>query len=170
MNSIKENEYHRFYKTYINRADTSKSVVENLQSSFDEALTFFKRIPSEKHLYSYAEGKWTLKELLEHIIDAERIFTTRALRFARKDKTDLPGFEENIYVANANSNKRDFNELVEEFSAVRKSTLLMFANFSEDVLLHIGTIDGNEITVRAIGYVNSGHLLHHINIIKERYF
>lgn len=169
MESIKEDEYNRFYKTYIDLADTSKSVVENLQSSFNEALIFFKGLPEEKYLYSYAEGKWTLKELLEHIIDAERIFMYRALRFARKDKTDLPGFEENNYVKNANSNTRDFNELIEEFSMVRKSTAVMFANFSEEVLLQVGTIDGNEITVRAIGYVNSGHLKHHINIIKERY-
>ncbi len=170
MDSIKENEYNRFYKTYIDRADTSKSVVVNLQESFNEALAFFKDVPNEKQLYSYAEGKWTIKELLEHLIDAERIFNSRALRFARKDKTDLPSFEENSYVVNANSNARDYNELVEEFSSVRKSTLFMFANFSEEVLLHVGTVDGNEITVRAIGYVNSGHLLHHISIIKERYF
>ncbi len=169
MDSIKENEYNRFYKTYIDRADTTKSVVENLQESFNEALTFFESLPEDKYLYCYAEGKWTIKELLEHIIDAERIFNTRALRFARKDKTDLPGFEENSYVKNANSNTRDFKELIEEFNVVRKSTLFMFANFSEDILLQVGTIDGNEITVRAIGYVNSGHLLHHINIIKERY-
>jgi len=169
MESIKENEYNKFYKTYIDLADTSKSVVENLQSSFNDALAFFKNLPEEKQLYRYAEGKWTLKELLEHLIDAERIFNTRALRIARKDKTDLPGFEENSYVANANSNVRDFNELIEEFSTVRKSTLFMFANFSEKVLLQVGTIDGNEITVRAIGYVNSGHLMHHIYIIKERY-
>ncbi|HBK70555.1 MAG TPA: damage-inducible protein DinB [Flavobacteriaceae bacterium] len=169
MAKIKENEYHRFYKTYIDKADTSKSVVENLQESFEDALTFFKDIPEEKHLYRYAEDKWSIKELLEHIIDAERIFAYRALRIARNDKTDLSGFEENSYVENANSDSRDYQELLEEFSYVRKSTVFLFKNFSKQVMLQVGTIDGNEITVRAIGYVNSGHLLHHINIIKERY-
>ncbi|HBS11085.1 MAG TPA: DNA damage-inducible protein DinB, partial [Flavobacteriaceae bacterium] len=110
-----------------------------------------------------------IKELLEHIIDAERIFAYRALRIARNDKTDLSGFEENSYVENANSDSRDYQELLEEFSYVRKSTVFLFKNFSKQVMLQVGTIDGNEITVRAIGYVNSGHLLHHINIIKERY-
>lgn len=164
-----ENEFYHFNKPYLDKVDISKTVVENLQDSFDEALPIFKEIPVEKHLYRYAENKWTIKELLEHIIDAERVFAYRALRIARKDTTDLPGFDENEYVANANSNTRNYERLLEELITVRKSTEILFANFNENVLLQKGTVDGKIISVRVLGYVISGHLRHHLRIIKERY-
>ncbi len=166
---IKQDEYAKFYQTYIDKADTSKSIVENLQDTIEEAITLLKEVPKEKYLYKYADDKWTIQQLIEHIIDAEKVFSYRALRFARNDTTNLPGFDENSYVANANSNTRNYQELVAELTVVRKSTIFMFANFNDQVLLRKGTIDGNEMTVRAIGYVNSGHLKHHIGVLKERY-
>ena len=169
MFDVNENEYASFNGTYIEKTDISKSVTENLRESLAEAITVFKDLPEEKQLFKYAENKWTIKELLEHIIDAERIFSYRVLRIARNDTTDLRGFDENDYVSNAKSNKRDYQELLEEFLAVRKSTEILFANFDEDILLRKGTVDGKVISVRVLGYVICGHLKHHISIIKERY-
>ena len=167
--TVNTDEYAKFYQSYIDKVDTEKTIVKNLQETFQEAMAIFKVLPEDKYLYKYAEKKWTIVQLLEHIIDAERIFSYRALRFARNDKTDLPGFEENSYVENAYSNSRDYQELLEEFVLVRKASEIMFSNFSDEVLKRTGSIDGNKISVRAIGYVNAGHLRHHLAIIKERY-
>ncbi len=160
--------YPAYFDNYIKKVEPD-SVKEAIEKYSAPLLEFFSNIPRDKQDYSYAEGKWTLKELLQHVIDAERIFAYRALRIARKDQTPLPGFDENSYNAAAKANDRSWNELVEEFTAVRKSTDLLFKSFNEEQLNASGITNESPNTVNAIGFIVLGHLIHHKNIVQERY-
>lgn len=131
--------------------------------------SYFKSIPPEKHEYRYAEGKWTVKEVLQHIIDAERIFVYRALRFARKDSIPLPGFDENMYADNSKANARNWDNLVTEFDLTRQSSELFFRSLDEEQLEANGISSGSPIYVRALGYITLGHAMHHRRILNERY-
>ena len=168
INELSKNEYSSFNATYIN-AFENLSLIEGLENGLNQLVSFMQNIPFEKLEYRYAENKWTIKDIFLHLIDAERIFAYRALRIGRGDKTALPGFEENDYVPNAMANSRTFESLIAEFQFVRNSTLCLFENFSEEQLLYLGTSSDNIISVRAIGFIISGHQNHHIRIIKERY-
>lgn len=166
---IKKDEFAPYFEKYIQLVEKEVSVVNNLKSSQKEFDVILKNISTEKQNFSYAEGKWTLKELIQHIIDTERIFCYRALCFARNDATSLPGFDQDIFVKNGNANQLDFKKLLKEMNVVRTATIYLFNSFSDESLLRVGTASGNKISVRALGYLSSGHQLHHLNIIKERY-
>lgn len=118
----------------------------------------------------YAPGKWTVKDILQHIIDTERIFSYRALRFARHDDTPLPGFEENAYANSVDTSNRTVDDLLLEFAAVRQSTLGLFLGFDEGQLNREGTASSNKISVAALGFTIVGHVIHHTNVLKERYY
>ena len=120
-----------FYHGYINKVKED-DLVSALKSSTKELFDLLKSIPTEKHDYRYAEGKWTIKEVVQHMLDGERVFTYRALRFARKDDTPLPGFDENLFAQTAKADKRNWNDLVEEFASLRKATEAMFASFDNE--------------------------------------
>lgn len=157
-----------WYHGYINKVkEDDLSAAFNNQTSF--FLKFLEEIAEAKRDYRYADGKWTVKEMLQHITDAERIFAYRALRFARKDRTPLPGFDENEYAKNALVTNRGWNNMVEEFSALRKSTELMFASFSEEELELSGIASDKPVYVLGIGFIIIGHVAHHRDIITERY-
>jgi uncharacterized damage-inducible protein DinB len=128
-----------------------------------------KDIPKKKINYAYAEGKWTLKEVLQHLVDAERVFVFRALHFSRKDGAPLPGFDENVWAITAKAPKRSWGELVEEFLALRASTEMFFNSLDEEQLLATGTANNNTAMVAGLGFVCAGHVQHHLNIIRERY-
>lgn len=164
-----ENEYSDFNATYIKAAADVENLFEELEISLHEFIRFVQDIPMDKFDYRYAEGKWTIKEIIQHLIDAERVFAYRALRISRNDKTALPGFEENDYVANTYANERHLQSLLTEMSIVRQSTLALFKSFSEEQLKRVGIASNNEISVRAIGFVIVGHQKHHQNIFKEKY-
>ncbi|MGK0413247.1 MAG: hypothetical protein ACJA1B_001449 [Polaribacter sp.] len=167
---IPKNEYAPYFEQYIELVSKDeKSIIENLVASQKEFDDLLRNLPVEKHNFSYAEGKWTLKEVIQHIIDTERIFSYRALCFARNDKTSLPGFDENSFVENAAVDLRNFEDLLAEMAVVRAGTILLYKSFSEEALLRIGVGSGNEMSVRALGYLFSGHQIHHLNIVKERY-
>lgn len=166
--SLQSNEYANFYKPYI-EALGEVVLMNELEQSLSFFIDFLKTIPYEKHEFRYAEGKWTIKDIVQHLIDAERIFAYRALRIARKDKTPLPGFEENEYVETAFANKRVMNDLIEEFITVREATISLFKTFTEEQLLQMGTASEKPVSVRAIGFITLGHQKHHEKIIKERY-
>lgn len=134
-----------------------------------KAKQLFQDITEEKSLYKYAEGKWTIKQLLQHIIDTERVFGYRALAFARKDKNTLPSFDENEYAENSNANARDWKGLIYEFSVVRQSTEYLFNSFSEEALQQIGKASSYTVNVSSLGFVIAGHLNHHLKIIQEKY-
>ena len=168
---IPENEYASYYKQYIKEVEKNeKSLIENLEDSQNVFDAILRKLPKEKQDFTYEKGKWTLKELLQHIIDTERIFCYRALCFARNDNTALPGFDQDVFVDNVDANSRDFYDLLEEMAILRKSTIILYKSFSDEALLRIGVASGNKMSVRALGYLFSGHQMHHLNVIKERYF
>jgi len=157
-----------FYHGYISKAKED-DLTAAMRNTTSELLNLLKSIPAEKRDYRYAEGKWTVKEVIQHLIDAERVFTYRALRFARKDDTPLPGFDENLFADTAKADKRNWDDLVGEFTALRKSSEAMFASFDNEQLEAEGNASGKSIQVLAIGYIVAGHVNHHCQIIKERY-
>jgi uncharacterized damage-inducible protein DinB len=167
-NQLPINEYSKFNATYI-QALENVELFEELEISLHTFIKFVQNIPLDKFDYSYAEGKWTIKEIIQHVIDTERIFAYRALRISRNDKTPLPGFEENEYAVNTDAKKRSIQDLLTEFSAVRHSNLLMFKSFSDEQLARIGTASENTISVRAIGFIIIGHQKHHQKVFEERY-
>jgi len=157
-----------FYHNYINQ------VVENdLMNAFKNQTPVFVRfmesIPADKIDYAYAKDKWTIKEVLQHIIDSERVFCYRALRFARQDPTALPGFDENLFAQNAKANKRVWSDLLEEFKSVRKATEWLYGSFDQGQLDASGISNNHSNYVLAFGYISVGHSLHHMKVIKERY-
>ncbi len=165
---LQSTEYALYYKPYI-EALGDVELLSELQFSLKRFLDFLKSIPQEKYEYRYAEGKWTIKDIVQHLIDAERIFAYRALRIARKDQTSLPGFDENNYVNAAQANSRDFAELLEEFELVRKTTSILFKTFTQEQLTQLGIASEKSVSVRAIGFICIGHQSHHEKIIRERY-
>lgn len=167
-NQLPRNEYSSFNATYINAVDNIE-LIEELEISLHDFIKFVQNIPMDKFDYRYAEGKWTIKDIIQHVIDAERIFCYRALRVSRNDKTPLPGFEENSYVENTEANNRSIQDLLSEFSAVRQSNLLLFKSFTDAQLTRIGTASDNTISVRAIGFIIIGHQKHHQKVFQERY-
>jgi len=164
----KEGEYPSFYRPYIT-ALNNHDLIDSMESIHQASLNLFGSYPEDKWDYRYDDGKWNIKELLGHLIDAERIFSTRALRFARNDQTPLPGFEQNDYVPESNVNHRSVPDLLEEWSLLRKATIKLFKNFTEEMLNRQGEASGWPITVMAIGFVTVGHEKHHQNVFKERY-
>lgn len=168
MKNLQPTEYPVHYTSYVNEVK-SLDIVEALEGNLHDFVNFITTIPSDKHEYQYLPGKWTIKEIILHIVDAERIFAYRALRFARFDTTPLAGFEENDYVPISNANNRDIKSLLAEFVVVRKATIALFENFTDEMLLHKGIASNGEISVRALGFIISGHCMHHQNVIRERY-
>lgn len=156
-----------FYK-YI-RLVENENLNDALKKQLDDAAQFFNSIPQEKYLYKYAEGKWSVKEVLQHIIDTERVFSYRSFVFARKDPNTFPSFDENEYAKNSNADNRKWEDLISEFIAVRNSTAYLFKSFSEEQLMQAGKASNYEMSVKALGYTIAGHVVHHINILKERY-
>jgi hypothetical protein len=144
-------------------------VISALKTNHQSTLDFIESIPRLKVNHFYDEGKWTVKQVVNHIIDTERILSYRALRFARGDAQLLPGFDENLYVANANLTETNMQLLMDEFDSVRLSTILMFKQLAEKQLLLKGNMASGETNVLSIGYFICGHAQHHVNVIKERY-
>ncbi|MFD2553888.1 DinB family protein [Sphingobacterium tabacisoli] len=167
MNLLKSDEYPAIYDDYIETivGDVHEELVNQLETFPD----FIKAIPEELGTYTYAEGKWTVKEILCHIIDTERVMAYRALRFARNDMTALASFEQDEFVANGRHNERTFDSIIEEFIMVRKSNLILFDTFNEHELARKGMASDRLISVRAFIYVVAGHLNHHRIILQERY-
>lgn len=161
-------DYNPYYQTYI---DTLGDVelIDMHQKQLQNFPEFIESIPDSKLNHAYEEGKWTIAEVIIHIIDAERVFQYRALRFSRGDKTPLPGFEQNDYVPNSNAERRSKESIIEEYKAVRKSTISLFSNFDRQTMQAIGMASNSEMSVAALGFIISGHQKHHRNIIRERY-
>lgn len=156
------------FKNYVKQVDET-DVLQALRLSGARMQVLIHSIPDDKIDYRYAEGKWTVREVLCHILDAERIFAYRALRFARNDSTQLPGFDENIYVPESNANGRSLKKISEEFTHLRASTVDMFESFTEEMLRRRGVAGVNEISVLAYGFVIAGHENYHRKILTERY-
>lgn len=168
MNRPAKNEYPAYYQAYIDLIK-GDNIIRSLEEQILTMQNILSEIPEEKENFTYAEGKWTMKEVIGHVIDTERIFAYRALRFARQDKTELPGFDENAYVPAGHFSKRTLYDLAHEFGRVRESNLIMLRNFDEKAWASSGIASGKEISVRAIAYIMAGHAVHHMNVIRSRY-
>lgn len=165
---LNSNEYNPYYDLYLSKCPYSNIEI-GLEESASNFISFLKAIPEDKFNFKYAFDKWTLKEVLIHIIDTERIFAYRALRIARRDLTPLPGFDQDEYVKPSNAGQRTMTSIIEEFETVRHATSSLFKSFGADDLMQLGQASGNAISVRALGFILIGHQNHHEQIIKERY-
>lgn len=160
--------YADFYTNYIKLAQQGE-LKKVLKKNTRKFISLLNEIPNSKVDYAYAKGKWTIKQLLQHIIDAERVFAYRALRVARYDETPLPGFDENLWAEHADVSDRNWNDMIKEFRMLRRSNLLMVESFSKEQLAATGTASGHSISCAALCFIIAGHVEHHMNIIRERY-
>jgi uncharacterized damage-inducible protein DinB len=164
-----EGEYAPYAIQYIGLLPDDGLVLEHLKHNLEATQTFLRSLPEDKLLYRYAIGKWTIKEIIQHIADDERIYAYRALRFARNDQTELPGFDQDNYTRYAGANRRTLDELLAELASVRDATLSLYNGLADDMLRRAGIASGNVMSVRAIVYHIAGHELRHMNVIRERY-
>jgi len=167
-NDLKHNEYNTYYEGYIQQAGPLE-LLEGLKQSAETTVSFLESIPEARLEFSYAEGKWTIKEIIQHLIDTERIFTYRALCIARKDKTLLPGYDQDSYVAHGSCNYRILPDFISEYRSLRQVSILLFQSFSEDMLKEVGSASNSNLSARAVAFIITGHEQHHCKIIKERY-
>lgn len=156
------------FKNYVKQVEET-DVLQALRLSGFRMQVLIHSIPDDKVDYRYGEGKWSVREVLCHLLDAERIFAYRALRFARNDNTQLPGFDENAYTPESNAGARTLKKIGDEFTHLRASTVDMFDGFTEEMLRRRGVAGTNEMSVLALGFVIAGHETHHRKIISERY-
>ena len=161
-------EAHEYFHRYINKVP-GDDFLQSLKDSTTSILAMLENLAEAKWDYRYAEGKWSVKEALVHMMDTERIFSYRALRVARNDQTPMPGFEQDDYVPFYEVDHRSPASLIAEYKAIRQATLEMFENFSDEMLGRVGTASGHPISARALGFMTAGHELHHLEIFKERY-
>jgi hypothetical protein len=162
-------EYAAFYETYVSLLP-GKDILGALEAQRLQMMQLFAGRSERDGNFRYAAGKWTVKEVLGHVIDAERIFTYRALRMARADQKPLQGFEQDDYVRTAASNERALGDLTEEFALVRGASIALFHSLNDEAWGRRGVASNNEVTVRALAYITAGHELHHRRILEERYF
>ena len=166
---IKAEEHIPYFGLYIGQA-TDTTILDGLEIGLKKVLGILNEYPVEKHDYRYEAGKWTMKDMLQHIIDTERIFAYRAMRIARADKSPLTGYEQDDYVAPAKANLRSFDDMLEDYKICRANTIALFKSFDDEMLKEIGTASGGQMSARAAGYIIVGQELHHMKIWKGRYF
>jgi uncharacterized damage-inducible protein DinB len=163
-----KSEYFEYYDKYIQLVPNG-NLLEQYRSVFDETKRLILSLNEEKLNFRYAEGKWSIKEIMMHLADGERVFAYRALRFARKDPTPLAGFDENLYAPESKASSRKIEDIMREFTAIRAASIELFNSFDDEILKRKGIANGKEISVRALAYNILGHELHHVGVIKERY-
>ena len=163
-----EKEYSTFYQTYTSKVE-GEDAFAALEKAALETVLFFEKIPEEKWNYRYAPGKWSLKESIIHMIDAERVFAYRAMRIARNDQTPLMGFDQDPYIQYYHAVQRSPESIISEYRAVRSASLELFRNLSSEDLLRKGTASDSPVSVRALAYIIAGHEEHHIRLTKEKY-
>lgn len=158
----------KWYQNYVTEAGDG-DIVDVLNHGCDSLIELLGSLTDDQALYRYAPEKWSIKDLIQHLTDSERVFIYRALRFARNDKTELSGFEQDDYVPEANADQRPLKSLLDEFANVRRSTSDFYRTLSEKELSRTGVSNGVEMSVEMLGYIIAGHTMHHINVLKERY-
>lgn len=161
-------DFQKYIQRYLDLIP-SENWLQELKNTGEKTVELYSGITEELSLFTYAEGKWTLKELLLHLSDTERVFQYRILAFARGDQHELPGFDEETYANNSFANERNLGSLIEEYQLVRKSSQILLETLHSSVVSNTGTANGNQLSVEIIGKLIVGHNAHHLNIIKERY-
>jgi hypothetical protein len=164
-----DSEYPAYAHIYIDLLPDDGLILQHLAENIEHTRNLVASIPEAGLLHRYAPGKWTIKEILSHLIDDERIYVYRALRFARNDAAELPGFDQDHYALHSGANQRTIDVLLDELSLVRRSTIAFFNSLDAASLVRTGVADGKRASVRALAYHIAGHELRHMNIIKERY-
>jgi len=162
-------EFPPYASIYIDLLPDDGQVLQHLQDNLAQVESVVRALPDNKLDTPHQESEWTVKEILVHVIDDERIYAYRALRFARGDETPLPGFEQDTYVAPSRANQRTLDDIFAEYKTVRASTIQLFNHLHESVLTQKGTADGKQATVRALAYHIAGHELHHLDSIRAHY-
>jgi uncharacterized damage-inducible protein DinB len=163
-----KDEYAPHFEIYISEVK-NEDAIEALENGKVMFLDFLRALPVDRLDYRYKEGKWSTREVIIHMLDVERIFAYRALRFSRNDKTPVAGFDDDQYIAESNATDRTINSLIEEYAALRQSTIELFKNITPEMSRRTGIANGKEVSVRALGYIIPGHEIHHLSVIKERY-
>ena len=161
-------DFQKYIQRYLDLIP-SENWLEELKKSGEKTVSLFSFLTEEQSKFAYAEGKWTLKEVLLHLSDTERIFQYRILAIARGEKYELPGFDEELYAQNSFANERDLDSLLDEYQLVRKSSQILLETMSSSALNNIGTANGNQISAETIGKLIVGHNIHHLNVVDERY-
>lgn len=168
MSRPEKSEYDPYYERYISLV-IEDDILDTLASQPTKLSDLFTAMPEERGDYRYAEGKWSVKEMLGHLIDAERMFAYRLLRISRADETPIEGFEQDGYIENAYSNRRSFGDLLEEFNLLRRANMIYLNNMTDDAWTRVGTANNAKISARALIYILGGHIEHHFGVLKERY-
>jgi hypothetical protein len=161
-------EYLEYYGLYIGQVPEG-DLIANLKQNLSESLRMLRGIPESRFDYRYAPEKWSVREIIGHLSDGERVFQYRAWRFSRADETPVPGFEENSYVANAPFSRVSMPDLIAEFESLRRASIHLFENLDADAMTRRGKANNAEVSVRALGYIMVGHVIHHIRVLHERY-
>ena len=164
----KPDEYAPYFQNYIDSA-SEENIVKSLEDQLCESVSYFDNLNESEFDYRYAPGKWSIKEVIVHVLDTERIFNYRALRFSRKDTTPLPGFEQDEYIKNTDWKYYPIKSIIEEYELVRKHSIVLFNNMTEEMLNQSGMANGMSLSVRAIPFIIAGHERHHLNVIKSKY-
>ena len=157
-----------YYFTYIDQVG-SGDIRDLLASQLTETLAILDGVPEERSLYRYAPGKWTIREAVSHVNDAERLFTFRALWFARAFDSPLPSFDQDVAVASAGADARSLKSHRDEFAAIRAASLALFRSLPDEAWMRRGVASGNPFTVRSLAFITAGHVAHHNRILRERY-
>jgi hypothetical protein len=163
-----KSEYPDYCEGYVSKVPAG-DIVTVLGDQLDDSLALFRSIPETRGSYRYAEGKWSVKEVIGHITDGERILAYRALRFARGDTTPLAGYEQDDYVLGGGFERRSLKDLIDEFETVRRATISLFSSFDGEAWSRRGVANKNEMSVRGIAYVLAGHERHHVEILRAKY-
>jgi hypothetical protein len=163
-----DSDYPEYYRTYVNLIEHD-DVLEVLAEQVDTVMSMFADMDEARTLYRYADGKWSIREVLGHLLDSERIFGMRALCFARGEQQPLPGFDENVYVANALFDERPLDSILDEWQALRIANLILFQSFDDDAWSRSGTANNKPVTTNALAWIIAGHTVHHLNILRDRY-
>ena len=168
MNRPLESEYAPSYQGYVNQVSENE-ILPVLRAQMDDLDVLLDRVTPDRETYAYAEGKWSIREIVGHLIDGERVFGYRAFCIARGEQQNLPGFDQDDYMVTAPYKQIELENLLSELRLIRLGNIAMFRTFDEDSWSRVGTANGNQITVRALAFIMAGHLRHHMNVLRERY-
>lgn len=161
-------DYAPFYQKYVELVP-DENIVQLLAQAKAEVIGFLQNLPPDKWDYRYAEGKWSIREVMLHLMDSERIFTYRALRIARNDETPMAGFDQDAYVPNSNAVNRSWESIISEYAAVRESSIQLFGNFIPEMWQNTGLANNYSVSALALAYITYGHERHHLKVIQDRY-
>ena len=169
MTKPQPSEFHPFYSGYVQNVPEG-DLLQQLKQNGTEVKSFFTNIAKDKHDYAYQPGKWTIRQVIMHMADTERVMSYRALTIARGDmKATLPQMDENLFASHANIATRTVDDLLNEFLTIREATVYLFRNISEAQSMFNGNVLGHVMTPRVLGYIIVGHAMHHMNIVRQRY-